>query len=294
MRPRLSRGGERIHRGVRLHVLHDGGNVAPLDEGAQNDEVAVGAGFRYEIALALWRKRAGVARRHHEVFAALALVGPRQPEVGDEAEVGIIENAQRAGRHLQDHRSVLHVDDPPGIDHDRVRGQEERAGVRQALGDAEAFVGREAAFDKAPSQGLDRGSRHAQQEGFHTANEVEVVVDLLHGVGVGQAVAELERADPGLHRVGRRNRRRHFGGIFGRGHGRSFRRSRCRGRFGGRRRLLARHRGGQRRYCHESRHAVHCLLLRLKQPPNLMPITGRCATRVTPICPHASVHRARG
>ena len=160
------------------------------------------------------RQRAGVARRHHQVFAALALVGPRQPEVGDEAEVGVIENAQHAGRHLQDHRSVFDVDDPPGIDHDRVRGQEERAGVRQAFGDAEALVGREAAFDKAPSQALDIGRRHAQQEGFHAANEVEVVVDLLDGSLVGQAVVELQGPDAGLHRVGRRDRRRNIGFVF--------------------------------------------------------------------------------
>ena len=211
---RLGRGGERVHRGVRLHVLHDGGNVAALHEGAHDDDVAVGAGFRNEVALALRRKRAGVARRHHQVFAALALVGPRQPEVGDEAEVGIIENAQHAGRHLQDHRSVLDVDDPPGVDHDRVRGQEERAGVRQALGDAEGLVGREAAFDKAPSQALDIGRRHAQQEGFHAANEVEVVVDRLDGCLVGQAVEELQRADAGFHRVRRRDRRRNLGGVF--------------------------------------------------------------------------------
>ena len=106
-----------------------------------------------------------------------------------------------------------------------------------------------------------RGRRHAQQEGFHAANEVEVVVDLLHGVGVGQAVAELQRADPGLHRVGRRHRRRHLGGVFGRGRRRSLCRSGRRGRCRRWRRLSARRRANQQRDCHEPCRVVHALPL---------------------------------
>ena len=128
--------------------------------------------------------------------------------------MGVVEDAQDAGRHLQHHRPVLDVDDPPGIDHDRVRGQEQRAGVRQALGDAEGLVRREAAFDEAPSQALDIGRRNAQHEGFHAANEVEVVVDLPDGFGVGEAVVKLQRPDARLHRVGRRDRRRNLRCVF--------------------------------------------------------------------------------
>ena len=59
-----------------LEVLHRAGEVAVLDEGAQDDQVGVRARLQHEVALG-W-DRAGVARRHQQILAALALVGARR------------------------------------------------------------------------------------------------------------------------------------------------------------------------------------------------------------------------
>ena len=44
----------------------------------------------------------------------------------------------------------------------------------------------------------ERRGRHGGEERLHAALEVEVVVDLLDGLVVGEAVLELERAQPRL------------------------------------------------------------------------------------------------
>jgi hypothetical protein len=53
--------------------------------------------------------------------------------------------------------------------------------------------------------------------GLDAAREVEIVVDLLHGFRIGKVVEELQRADPGLHRVRRRNVGRNLAEYFGAG-----------------------------------------------------------------------------
>jgi hypothetical protein len=61
-------------------------------------------------------------------------------------------------------------------------------------------------------QALDIGQsgrcRHRVQEHVHAAHEVEIVIDLLHGVLVGQAVEELQRAESRLDGVRRGDVRR--------------------------------------------------------------------------------------
>jgi hypothetical protein len=58
---------------------------------------------------------------------------------------------------------------------------------------------------------LDGNSPQTHEIRLHGALEIEIVIDFLNGGIVGKAVGELERAEPGLHLVRRRDGRRNFG-----------------------------------------------------------------------------------
>jgi hypothetical protein len=83
-------------------------------------------------------KRAFVIRRHDNILTALALIGPRQANIGDVTKEGVIDDAEHTGWHLDHHRPVLHIHAEPDIDRGRVGGEEQLAGIRQRLGDADA------------------------------------------------------------------------------------------------------------------------------------------------------------
>ncbi|MEZ5858833.1 MAG: hypothetical protein R3D28_07505 [Geminicoccaceae bacterium] len=147
------------------------------------------------------------------MIAARPLVGAGQPDVGDPAEIGVIDGAQHPRRDAHDHRPLRQVNALHDIDSGGVGGQEQRAGIEQILADADAAVEGNAGLLEAPAQGVHRGGRHAREEGLHATPEIELVECHLRRGGVGHAVLEMQGADPGLDRVGRRDLRRHVGRV---------------------------------------------------------------------------------
>jgi hypothetical protein len=104
-------------------------------------------------------------------------------------------------RHLDDQRAVLRVEPAEGVDGLGVRREEQRARVQQRLGDQHRLVvGAEGPHARAHR--AERRRRQGGEERLHAALEVEVVVDLLDGRLVGQAVEEAQRAQPRLDAVG--------------------------------------------------------------------------------------------
>src|SRR5215472_7065399 len=59
-----------------------------------------------------------------------------------------------------------------------------------------------------------RNSRQCSEVRLHTALEIEVVVNFVDGVLVGETVEEFERPYSGLYGVRRRDGRRNVGGHF--------------------------------------------------------------------------------
>jgi hypothetical protein len=136
-------------------------HVAVADEGAVQEQVHVGRRLDGEISVG--RQCPAVARRQEEILAALALVWPRQADIGDEAEVGVIHWAQHSGRNLDDDRAVFHVDAEEIVDRGRVRREEQRACIHQLLGEADALILLDALEPRLGNGwGQRRGSRLAE------------------------------------------------------------------------------------------------------------------------------------
>ena len=175
----------------------------------------------FETLIALRGHGALVARGHEEIVPARALVGPGQSHVGHPAEVGVVDRTERPRRHPHDDRPVLQVDAHQDVDGGGVGRQEQRAGVHQLLGDADAAVGLDARFFQAATEGIHRRGRHALDERVDAASEVDLVVGELDRRRIGRAVLEAQRADAGLDRVGRRDLGGHVGRVLRRSAGRA-------------------------------------------------------------------------
>ena len=73
------------------------------DRAAHEEPVDEGGRLDHEVALG---HLAGVARRQHEILAALALVGAGYAEVTDIAHPGVVEHAEHARRHFDHGRPI--------------------------------------------------------------------------------------------------------------------------------------------------------------------------------------------
>ena len=139
------------------------------------------------------------------VTAARALVGSGQSHVRHPAEIRVIHGAQNSGWHARDHRTVLQVQAEEDIDGGGVGSQEERAGVEEVLGDADALVRLDAGFFEAATQGIHGRRRHAGEEGVDAPAEIDLVIGELNGRGIRGAVLEAQGSDAGMDRVGGRD-----------------------------------------------------------------------------------------
>jgi hypothetical protein len=176
-----------------FHARYGCGDVAPLHKGAGNQQVAVGGRFRHEIAV---REGFLVGTMHKQILAPLPFVWSGKANIGHPEEVGVVHRSQHTGGHFYHHRPPFEVDFGEAVDRGGVWGEEQGAGIHQFFGDAQ-IAGLQPHGLKALQHGVEGGGWHAVEEGFHAAQEVEVVVDLLDGGAVGHAVKEAEGAELG-------------------------------------------------------------------------------------------------
>ena len=156
------------------------------------------------------RERAVVAGRQEQEAAALAFIGPGVADVGDVVEPEVVDQAQHVGRALHHDRAVLQVEPGERVDALGVGGEEQRSRIHQRLEDRHRLVVRAEAPQALALRGLRRGG-HRGQHRLHAALEVEVVVQLVDGRLVGEAVEERQRPQPRLEAIGDRDRLRDVG-----------------------------------------------------------------------------------
>ena len=156
------------------------------------------------------RQRAGVARRHEQVLAAPALVRAGHADVRHEAELGIVDRAEHAGRHFEHDRPLREIGAHADVDRRGIRREQQRAGIDEILADADAAVGRHACRLQPFAQGVDRRGRDAGEEDFHAAREIQAVVHEADGVLVRQTVDETEVAETRVDLLRRHDRRGHL------------------------------------------------------------------------------------
>ena len=114
-------------------------------ERPQDEPLAVGAQAqrRHE---AVGRQLALVAGRHEQVPAALALVGPDDPQVAHRPHPLVVEEPEHPRRHVEHDRAWLGVDHGDAVDRLGVAGERQPVGVGvedQDVGRAHVQVARE-------------------------------------------------------------------------------------------------------------------------------------------------------
>gem|GEM_PF-4334928 len=193
-----------IDLGKFLGALDGRFGVAVDQETAPEEDIAESGGAENEVALG---HIAFVAGRQQQEFPALALVRAGVAHIADIIEPVIVDDPENVRRRLDDQRAILQVQPHHAIDGFGVRREEQRLRIHQRLHDKHGLVvGALAAH--AFAHGIDRRARHGVEEGLHATREVEVVVNLLDGGVVREAVEELQRAQPGFDGIRRGDRRR--------------------------------------------------------------------------------------
>ena len=133
------------------------------------------------------RQFALVAGRHQQVPPALAPVGTGQAEVGHPAEPDVVDDAERQWRRLDHQRPLGDIQVDPEIDRVRIRGQEQRLRIHQLRPD-EGRVVRDAGLLEALEDGRHRSALVGIHERLDAVHQVEIVVDLGHGLLARRAV----------------------------------------------------------------------------------------------------------
>ena len=190
---------EHFHRGVWFAVDEEPAKGHPVHIAARMRDVVIAS------VLFVLGQFTLIAGRHDEILAAFAPIGTRQSHVDDEAEEGIINGARSGtGRDFDHGRPVLlQIEQAEAIDGLGVAGEEQRIGIQQFL-ENEHLVGFGGApLDMAQAKPFEGCSWNKIEEGLDRAERVEVVVELLRGFGIGDAIGEVERSDAGLDLVGR-------------------------------------------------------------------------------------------
>ena len=198
----LEGGLDRGHRrcGIAVHHERPAEHQRPVRAGVPDVEAA----FRHDAV---------VAGGHEQELAARAAVRPREPEVDDPLEPHVVERAQGHRRRLDHHRPVGQVDEAEVVDGVAVRGQEQRRRIHQLREDQHRVV-LHADAQETLADRLRRCSRERGQERVEAVHEVEMVVQRLDRLPGRSTIGELERAEPTVDLVRRRQRgqhlRRHF------------------------------------------------------------------------------------
>ena len=99
--------------------------------------------------------------------------------------------------------SFSKVEQAEAIDGICVAGEEQRIGIHQFLENEHLVAFGGAPRDMTQANPFEGCSWNKIEEGLDRAERVEVVVELLRGFGIGDAIGEVERSDAGLDLVGR-------------------------------------------------------------------------------------------
>ncbi len=153
-------------------------------------------------------QRPVIAWRQQQIFPALPAIRTGAAEIDHPAEPEIVEQAERVRRRLHHHRPLGEVDIADEIDRVGICGEEQRLRVHQAGKDQDAFVVLDAGGADTVARSEDRDATQAVEIGGNATLQIELVVELVGGRLIRNAVAEFERADRGLDLIRRRKRRR--------------------------------------------------------------------------------------
>ena len=198
-----------------LDAGHRRRNVTLLHESAIEDQKPVGA--RFGDMIVILRQGALVAGRNKQIVSTRALIRAGQPHISHPAKISVIDRAKDPRGYPNNDRSILQVDAEHGVDGGRIGRKKQRTGIQQVLGDADTLINHNPRFLEAAAQRMNRGGRHAPEEGVHTAAEIQLVVSHLNRCIIGGAVLEVQCADPGLDGIGRRYLGRYLGCVLRRG-----------------------------------------------------------------------------
>src|SRR5271166_2311805 len=192
---RVGRLRQRIHTHSFVKALDGGSGIAVDQEAPGKEGIAERSALKDKIALGYVSL---VSAWQEEELAALSLVRACIPQVGDVAKPKVIHDAEAVRRAFEHNRAFRQIDPREGINSVGIRGQEERLRVHQGIKNSERAV-HSANFSKSPAHGHERSTLHGIEVGLNPALEVEIVVHLLDGRGIGIAALELQGADPGVN-----------------------------------------------------------------------------------------------
>jgi hypothetical protein len=125
-----------------------------------------------------------------------------------------VERPQQRTTRFDDERTVLDVQPNEVVNRGRVRGEKQRFRVHELLENHHCLVVG-AVFAQASAHGRERGTRDGGENGLHAALEIEIVIDLLDGGRIREAIDGPQRSEPGLDLGRGGNPRRGLGCIFG-------------------------------------------------------------------------------
>ena len=191
---------DRLHRRRRIVVRQE---RSPQHERPRRARVS-------DVVAAGWQ-RAVVAGRDEQEPPALAAIRTRQAEVDDPSPPHVVEHSECLRRRLDDHRPRRQIDDPEVVHRVGVRGQEHGLRAHQLREDQDRVVVHARLVEALPDR-VCRRSREAVEIHVEGVHEVEVVVDGLGGIAARYAVDELERPEPGLEPLRRRDRAKRLAG----------------------------------------------------------------------------------
>ena len=136
-----------------LHAGDRRRDVSLLYEGAIEQQHSVAARFRHVVTGG--RHLSLVARWNEQVVPARTLIRAGQSHVGHPAKIGVIDGPEYTWRHPHHHRSITHVDTQYNIHGGGIGSQEQRAGIHEFLGDADALIELDARLFKPLTERVD-------------------------------------------------------------------------------------------------------------------------------------------
>ena len=184
-RRRVGGVGELVDLEVLLDRFDAGLRGAINDEGAKDEPIAVGVRPQDEIPR---RHLALVAGRQDEILAAFAMVFSGDTDIADPAIPEVVHQSEHFRGRFDDQRALLGVDPHEVVDRVVVGREFDGARINEIFPDDIRLVDGAELCDRIAHACLVH-DRDGHEVGLQGARAIEVVVDLLDGVGRRVAVA---------------------------------------------------------------------------------------------------------
>ena len=176
--------GQRIDLEVVPHALDARLGLAVDEERAEDRPHAIGRGAHDDVAL---RHLARVAGRQDQVFAARTLVGAGDADIDHPLVPEVVDRPEHLGGNLDHHRALLGVDPDEAVDRVVIGRQFDRPRIDEVFPDHVGAVDRAELQQRVAHARLVH-DRNRQQIGLQRPRAVEVVPDLLLGLGCRETV----------------------------------------------------------------------------------------------------------